>query len=216
LNDAGIDPAASPGSIAFRKMEATAGTRWKLRIRLGSTVTYPPPPAQAIMFYTKATSLSKELDATPFRERADLARDKLGLVVRKKGDRLVEMSFDSDIVEKRTDRGRPTAVDAGGYPRFACELSSSDAGRGWGVTVDLSSIPVSLAPGMPERICGAFPPDIGSAVEVELRFLGEVKASRGDDVSGRFDKEFGDALEGIVGVSDPSFNLRVRLVGLLS
>lgn len=214
LLDDGVDLLAPLGTSTDARLEAKADQTWMIRTLVGKTVTYPAYPRRPVLFYTKGRDLDALLLSVPFAERADLARDKLGLSEKTNGSRLVSIAFQAEHVENRPDRGRPTAVDAGGYARFACEIAPL-AGRSWGLTVDLAALtPTNIQPGLPERVCGHFPRDASSSVTVNIRVLGEVKLPRNDG-PGVGDRDFAECLERMEHAADPGPSLRDKLLAII-
>jgi len=217
LDDDGIDLAARPGTIAYRRLEAVADRTWTLTTRLGRTITNPARPVRAVMYYTKAAPLVAELDSVAFGERADLVRDRLGLVHYDKGDRLVLLTFDSALAEARPDRGRPTAVDAGGHARFVCDLSGNRGVDGWGQTADLAQFygGHGICGGLTERVCGPFPRDARASVNMHLRVIGAVQLPRSDGPS-HGDDNFANALERLYRTLAPGISPRDKILSLVS
>ena len=217
LDDDGIDLAARPGEIAYRRLVAVADKTWSLATRPGRTITNPARPVRAIMYYTKAVPLVTELNSVVFGERADLVRDRLGLVHCDKGDRLVLLTFDSALVEARPDRGRPTAVDAAGHARFVCDIPGNHGVDGWGQTADLAQFSGGrgICCGLAERVCGPFPRDSSVSVEVRLRVLGAVQLPRSDGPN-QGDDKFLDALERLYQTLAPGILPRDKISSLLS
>jgi hypothetical protein len=195
LNDDALDLTSQPGQIAYEALANSAPSILvrQMRIANGKTLTNPAAGADAVFFFTEADLLLTLLGGKAFRERADSARDHLGLVHLRKGPQVAAAVFPSNLVEDRPDRGRPTAVDAGGNPRFLCEPSDPDWEPGWGRTADLTYSLEGLS-GLPERICGPFPATTSDEIEVEFHLLGSVRLPRGD-VQGVGDVEFADFLE---------------------
>ena len=135
------------------------------------------------------------LDAATFEMKGDTARDALGLVHFSSGTALIAVIFQSELAERRADRGRPTAIDAQGNPRFICEATEKTWEPGWGRTANLAHLDGSrLMSGLPERICGPFPPADATGVTVEVLLLGSPQLPRAD-VMGVGDSAFADLLE---------------------
>ena len=216
LEDNGIDFKASPGTAKYDRLAGDPDRTYVVEVKAGKTVSNPRDGACAIMFYTEAGRLWSELAPLAFEERADGARDRLGLVMEAGGSNLVHLTFEGDLAENRLDRGRPTAIDAGGYPRFACDLNNGGATRNWGQTADLSRcLPNTIGEGLPERVCGPFPPTTPAKVEIEVRFLGRPDVPR-RDLPGVDDDVFADALDMIASTRQPGFQLRDEILSLLS
>ena len=215
LNDDGIDLTSKPGQVAYDTLAAAdASVRVRrMRIEPGRTLTNPFAGPDGILFFTDASTLLTLLNSQEFSKKADSARDRLGLVHLRKGPQVAAVVFPSPLAENRPDRGRPTAVDAGGNSRFRCEVSDGGWEPGWGRTADLERLAAGLS-GLPERICGPFPWNETGQVEVEVHLLGSVRLPRGDP-QGVGDTDFADFLEGRI-IRNFGTPLKEVIIGYLS
>lgn len=78
---------------------------------------------------------------------------------------------------------RPTAVEAGGYPRFKARPMSVVPPAGWGVTMDLGKLAsgAGLCDGQPElTLWPITTADFAAGERIELEFLGAITQSRGE------------------------------------
>jgi hypothetical protein len=195
LEDDGIDLTSRPGQVAYEALVTAPRSvlARKMRVERGKTLTNPRDGADGVLFFTDGASLLTLLDDKDFSEKADTARDHLGLIHLRKGDQVAAVLFPPHLAEGRPDRGRPTAIDARGNSRFLCDPSDTHWEPGWGRTAELARAAGGAA-GLPERICGPFPSNTTDEVEVEVLLLGSIRVPRGD-VEGVGDAEYADFLE---------------------
>lgn len=203
LSDDGIQLTARPGTPTYdstiAKLQPSCMRDIPVDIDREATLTNANRGCNAIMFFTLAVDLMPVLAGRPFLERADHARDALGLVHIEAGVQQVLTVFDAVQTEARADRGRPTVVDSGGNTRFISRPKDHPADQEWGCTADLRLVPGGWphVNGMPERICGPFP-DYASfpkePIDIEVHFLGAADVPRGDS-RGRGDDVYAGLLE---------------------
>lgn len=212
FGDLGVDFAAPFGTPEYEKAASTASAMRSLKVAPGQTITPPMQGDRAVLFYTPTNPLWRETETKPFQERATYLRQELGLVHLRSAKPQVMLSFKSHLTEDRPDCGRPTAIDAGGNPRFACMMTASGDEGSWGRTVNLGAVLTSGAtPGRPERVCGSFPPPAHrGGIEIEIAFVGAPRIDKDDSEE---DSHFSDCIErDLCGSGD---SLRQRLLDLL-
>jgi hypothetical protein len=195
MEDAGIDITARGGQVSYQRLakKDPASLIRRIRIDVGKSLTDLRKGPRNIFFYTDWKSLVGILDSLEFPKKADGARDALGLVHVSFGYQLVAVVFPAALVEMRTDRGRPTAIDAQGNPRFICDAANGEWEPGWGRTADLSNLGGATV-GLPERVCGPMPLNATSEIFVEVHLIGVAQLPRGD-TQGIGDSSFADFLE---------------------
>ena len=216
FEDDGIDFRSGPGTASFQKLKGSADVLHAIRLKPNATVTNPTVGERAVLFVTLAEPLWSELAAQDFDLRADFARNQLGLVHMESDSPQIILFFESDQIEARKDRGRPTAIDSGGNPRFVCCFENTSlSARCWGFTADLEAIGNRMVlPGRPERVCGAFPPpQLRGGLTLQFGFLGAPKVPR-DDRLGIGDGPFSLQFEQYTFPSGPP--LRETIVKLLN
>jgi hypothetical protein len=196
MKDEGIDILTRSGHISYSRLarRKPSSLKREIKLKVPKTITDARKGTRSIFFFTNAEALITLVEARPFDERADTARDSLGLVHFGSSAQLIVIVFPSELAETRADRGRPTTVDAQGNPRFLCETSDKAWEPGWGRTADLAS-PGSMAAGLPERVCGPLPASAAADLDVEVHLLGVVHLPRGD-LLGVGDDAFSSYLEG--------------------
>lgn len=110
------------------------------------------------IWVTTKTSLDNTLRNCRNLERADKARDILGLVHRNKDEVLAALFFPASILST-LNSARPTFVDAGDHSRFKTTADSSRARAeaSWGWTANLEKLyhSKSVLDGCRERVCSA-------------------------------------------------------------
>jgi hypothetical protein len=124
-----------------------------------------------------------DLDAEPPLS-AERARDALGLVERKREQRLVAISFSGRVLSRALHR-RPIFVDSGGYRRF---MAASSTGKpsvdsAWGQTAHLFHLEAGHenCDGAPERVVPALGVTDFGGETFTLHPLGELPSTRGAD-----------------------------------
>ncbi|RVT93463.1 hypothetical protein [Sphingomonas crocodyli] len=210
MKDDSIEVQSRIGTVSYKSMMAALRPDYQRSIGIDhgaeATITNKFRGPRALMFFTVASDLLDALDGTPEAERADTARDVLGLVHIRPDVQQILVIFDSDGSEGRGDRGRPTVLDSGGNPRFLSHPDSGAASDPWGRTADLEKIPRNFLriASMPERVCGPYPvygtdPEKSTPGPFRVHFLGGANVKRGDVLGqghnpGKYDKEYAEHL----------------------
>ena len=221
LADDGIDILARRGTPSYRStmraLEPTHLREISLDLAAKSTITNGAYGKNAIMFFTLADELLPRLQALAPDERADAARDLLGLVHVAADVQHIVVILEAEGTELRDDRGRPTVVDSGGNTRFLgrCHGSGADP---WGRTADLAKVPSDWpdVTGLKERVCGPFPsydPGRSPPPQISVYFLGAAEVARGD-VIGVGDAKFASEISERWEIAN-SMSVRDKLVELL-
>jgi|GEM_PF-2739493 len=158
--------------------------RWDCRITADGTIGR----SGRILWFTSAPSGSTTT------RTADEIRDMLGMIDRKPGNLLIEVTLPATCLAKQNPR-RPTAMDAGSHQRFRVRADgkTKQGRKAWGHAVDLGK----FARGEPnidgacERVCQPIP---ATAVnQLSFRCLGKVTTTRGNDANDN-DDEFAKRL----------------------
>jgi hypothetical protein len=179
-------------------LSSAAGTDWSIPgSRLGK-----PAPGQKNCWITKKDDFDRLVDAsTPYAERANAARDGLGLIQHGKGASLVAITFPASALHSGAgaETGEPTFAD-GINRRYAASqsgsASKSNRAEFWGTAADLGKF-AGKAPetcGLPERVCSPLPID---PVKFTPNYVGKITENRGAEVHEN-DKAFSIHLRGTV------------------
>jgi hypothetical protein len=203
LSDAGIDIFARGGTPTYSSTMAKLRPDYVRDIGIdvgsGSTLTNARRGANAIMFFTIANDILPVIQSQNETDRADAARDALGLVHVEPAFQHIAVVFESNPTEYRGDRGRPTVIDSGGNTRFLSLPHGLGPLEPWGRTADLALVPGNWPDvcRMRERVCGQFPTynaGASSVTTVEVHFLGVALVPR-SDVIGTGDDKYARLLE---------------------
>ena len=114
--------------------------------------------------------------------RAEAARDFLGLVHREAREHLVAIHIPSRAVELVTS-ARPIFSDAGRHRRFMVmpDDESPPYPKAWGQTLDLELFETNLARagGAAERVCGKIDTSVLRGAKIPFLYLGQLQSTRG-------------------------------------
>jgi hypothetical protein len=150
---------------------------------------------KGLVWYTLEERLNNALSRTP--NKADEARDILGLVHRRSDDVMIAMHISSKVI-KNTLNSRPTFADATTHPRFKTKADkfSNIKRSSWGHTAHLAFFAEDkqIIDGLPERVCSPIKQS-HMVVDPEISYtpLGKVITTRGHDIVDD-DKEYGQRL----------------------
>ena len=132
-------------------------------------------------WHTKSETFDAALNKAKLDERADRARDWLGLIHHIEGTALVAITIPAKVIAGATRVKRPTFVEAGDHPRF--RSWSDSAPLGWGRAVDLLAFDGVSANtfGGEERVASPMPfPDLDT---IDADFLGIVSNTHEEALS---------------------------------
>ena len=191
----------------WRRMPAA-----KRRVRFDPNATLGR--RHSVVWFTRRRDLSAALGHRVRRDRAQRARDSLGLVHHGRDVVLAALHFPARIFEHRTS-ARPAFTDAADHRRFRAWPDSRRArsdGR-WGYTVDLRALDrgAASADGCPERVTREIPgSDLPGGGRFELDLLGVVEEplGQGEDADDAYAARLLDGLSGSLSVADLGARLR--------
>ena len=115
-------------------------------------------------------------------DRADAARDYLGLIHREENEHLIALHIPASAVEL-VDSARPIFSDAGRHRRFIVQSDNVPPlfTKAWGQTLDLEQFEAnqSRGSGGAERVCRRIKIDYLGGVKLPFEYLGRVQTTRG-------------------------------------
>ena len=133
-----------------------------------------------LVWLTPKTALETHLKQYGKAEKANAARDFLGLVHRRENHHLVAIHVPASVLGGRNS-ARPSFADAGGHRRFMAASLTFPFARAWGQTLNLEAFEISqnLADGGAERVCGYLTDAVTTTAEFGFTYLGQLTTSRG-------------------------------------
>ena len=164
--------------------------RWRRMPAVKRRVRFDPDVAlgrrHSVVWFTRRRDLDVALGRRDRRDRAQRARDSLGLVHHERGVVLAALHFPARIFEHRVS-ARPVFADAADHCRFRTwpDGRRARSSRRWGYTVDLRALDrgATSADGCPERVTREIPGnDLPEDGWFELDLLGAVEEALGKDL----------------------------------
>lgn len=222
LASAGVVLTARPGTRAYARGVENSWKGAAPRLRLapgpGKSLTNPLDDF-AVLWFTPAATLQDLLRSTGGDQKADAARDVLGLVHCDRKNTLAVVFFRAALAEARPDRGRPTVLDARQHSRFKCRKVNEALRPRWGSAANLDRVTTAGSgdvTGHDERVCGRVParPTVaGREPVLHVRFVGAPKVPR-NDFFGVGDNKFADLLEKEAVAASGGRSVRDQLLAL--
>ena len=176
---------------------------WMSKPTSARTVRFNPGAClgrrRSVVWFTPRAAIEKTLKAKSDEDRAQRARDVLGLAHREAGALLAALHFPPATLAGCAS-ARPTFADAAGHRRFKTWPDGATArkNRDWGRTVDLCALDASSPSldGCPERVTKAADGGILGRGSFEFELLGAVRSSvgAGKAADAAFAKRLADGL----------------------
>ena len=177
-----------PSSTGGFRSAATVA-RWRRMPAVKRRVRFNPDAVlgrrDSVVWFTRRRDLAVALGRRDRRDRAQRARDSLGLVHHERGVVLAAAHFPARIFEHQAS-ARPAFADAADHRRFRTwpDGRRARSNRRWGYTVDLRALDrgAASADGCPERVTREIPgSDLPEDGRFELDLLGAVEEALGED-----------------------------------
>ena len=190
--------------------------RWRRMPAVKRRVRFNPDAAlgrrHSVVWFTRRRNLAAALGHRGRRDRAQRARDSLGLVHHERGVVLAALHFPARIFERRTS-ARPAFADAADHRRFKTwpDGRRAQSDRRWGYTVDLHALDrgAASADGCPERVTREIPGlDLPEAGRFEVDLLGAVQETLGEGADDAYAAHLLGALSGGSSIADLGARLR--------
>ena len=210
-----VFPSSDTGTLSDATIE-----RWQRKPAAARRVRFDPDKVlgdsraeRSVVWFTRRRNLDEALGRCDRRDRAQRARDLLGLVHHRPGIVLAALHFPAGILASSAS-ARPTFADAADHSRFRAwpESRRARSDRHWGCTVDLRALDrrERLTDGCPERvtreIAGRNMPEEG---RFEFDLLGTVHRALGTGPSA--DWMYAKHLRGTMSVAGLDARLRSYL-----
>ena len=177
-----VSPSSGEGFLSRESIE-----RWRGKPAAARRVRFDPNSTlgrpRSVVWFTRRRNLSAALGRRDRRDRAQRARDLLGLVHHRRGTVLAALHFPAGILAA-SHSARPTFADAADHPRFRAwpEGRRARSDPYWGRTADLRALDHGerIADGCPERVTRELSGrDLPEEGWFEFDLLGVVGAARG-------------------------------------
>ena len=178
-------------SSTFREWKSKPASARTVRFDAGARLGR----RRSVVWFTPREAIAETLKAVNDEDRAQRARDALGLAHHQAGALLAALHFPPATLAGR-ESARPTFADAAGHRRFKTwpDNAAARRDREWGRTVDLRALDESSPSldGCPERVTEAAEGAMLGDGSFEFELLGAVRSSAGAD--GATDAAFADRL----------------------